>query len=118
MKKIETSKKLLWISGSVYTLTIIIGIIFVYKEIDTSFFMYAIPSAGSVYGATVAFYLNKAKMENLFKGREAFLRYKMELDKDNSSEVKDEVKEIDDELKQAIGNEVQTVLDEKFDVNQ
>ena len=33
MKKIETSKKLLWISGSVYTLTILIGIIFVYKAI-------------------------------------------------------------------------------------
>ena len=76
----ETSKKALWVTCLLFTSILIFGLIFTYMgDKDTTFFIYAIPSTGAVFGATVTFYLNKAKMENVFKGKIAFLEYKLEL---------------------------------------
>ena len=78
-KNIETSKKLLQQTRAIFIGTLICAVIFSALGYDLSIFIYAIPAAGAVYGAAIGFYLNKAKMENIFKGRVDFLKVKLEL---------------------------------------
>ena len=42
-------------------------------------FIYAIPASAGCYIAAICFYLNKAKMENIFKGKVEFLKLKLDL---------------------------------------
>ena len=120
LKQVETSKKILWMTYTLFLGTLLAGIMCVQKDKDTSLFMYAIPSTGGVFAATVAFYLNKAKMENIFKGKEEFLRYKIDLLKDCSTILKSDVEEdlnnMDNVLEDCINTETQEVLSEKFNV--
>lgn len=119
-KRIETSKKILWMSYVIFFITLIVGFICVFKNKDTSLFVYAIPSTGGVFGATVTFYLNKAKMENIFKGKEEFLKYKIELLKDCpdsfKSEIENELSDVDNVLENCINMETQEVVSEKFNI--
>lgn len=120
LKKKETSKKLLIATGILFAATLALGIMCVFKEKDTSLFMYAIPSTGGVFGATVVFYLNKAKMENIFKGREDFLKYKLDLLKEQPaelhSEVEKDITEVDDILANVINSETQEIVNEKINI--
>lgn len=78
-KNIETSKRLLQQTRAIFIGTLICAVIFSALSYDLSIFIYAIPATGAVYGAAIGFYLNKAKMENIFKGRIDFLKVKLEL---------------------------------------
>lgn len=118
----ETSKKALWITCLLFTSILIFGLIFTYMgDKDTTFFIYAIPSTGAVFGATVTFYLNKAKMENVFKGKIAFLEYKLELLKEQPPELHDiintEIDGIDNTLSQSIDSTLQEAVDKTIDVS-
>lgn len=116
----ETSKKLLLATGLLFTAVLIVGIVFSFIGKDTSIFMYAIPSAGGVFGATVAFYLNKAKMENIFKGREEFLKHKLDLLEKHSPELRSEIEKeldnLDGILDNTINSETQEIVNEKINI--
>lgn len=120
LKTRETSKKLLIVTGLIFSAVLTVGIIAAFMGKDTSIFMYAIPSAGGVFGATVAFYLNKAKMENIFKGREDFLKHKLDLLEKHSPELRSEIeKELDDLdsiLNNTVNSETQEIVNEKINI--
>lgn len=119
-KRAETSKKILWITCLLFLMTLIAGIICTFQGRDISFFMYSIPSTGGVFAATVSFYLNKAKMENIFRGKEEFLKYKIEMIKNCPEPFKNEVEveltNMDNTLDNCINVETQEILGEKFNV--
>lgn len=114
----ETSKKLLIITCLLFMATLVMGVLCVFLEKDTSLFMYSIPSTSAVFGATVIFYLNKAKMENIFKGREEFLKYKLDLLKDQPlelhAEIEKDIAELDDMLSCAINSQTQEIINERI----
>lgn len=120
-KKVETSKKALWLTCTLFAITLISGLVFTYLEKDLTFFMYAIPSTGGVFGATIVFYLNKAKMENVFKGKISFLEYKMELLKEQPDEIhgviNEEIDSIDNMLSQSIDSTMQEAVQENIDIS-
>lgn len=114
----ETSKKLLIVTCLLFTVTLITGMFCTILGKDTSLFMYAIPSTGTVFGATVVFYLNKAKMENIFKGREEFLKYKLDLLRNQPPELRNEIEKelmsLEDMLDCAINSETQEIITERI----
>lgn len=120
-RKMETSKKALWLTASLFTLTIVIGVIFTYLDKDTTLFTIAIPATGAVFGATVTFYLNKAKMENVFKGKISFLEYRLKLLSSQPEELHDVIDEeltvIDDTLSQSINNTMEEAVTEQITVS-
>ena len=76
-KKMEYSKKIVFFTGILFISTIIAAIYFSYESRDTSVFAYILPCTGGTFGASIIFYLNKAKMENVCKGKIEFFKFKM-----------------------------------------
>ena len=81
-KKMETSKKLAWLSGICFIITLIYAmVIFAYstmadKACDFTMLVTLITTTGAVFGTTVAFYYNKSKNENAIKLKRSFLKIK------------------------------------------
>ena len=73
-KRFTTSKKILWASMLLFIVTVAIAIKFSYEGRDTSVFMYILPLTGGIAGATIVFYMNKSKMENIFRFKISFFR--------------------------------------------
>lgn len=67
MKKIEFSKWILIIAGSLNIIVIVFSCIMVAITQDLSPLMYLIPSLSAEVATGTAFYYNKAKMENKLK---------------------------------------------------
>ena len=116
--KIETSKKLLISTMILFGSQLIISNLFTWFNKDTSIFMYTIPSTAGVLGANIVFYLNKAKTENLFKGKINYLKIKMDLMKtypDQFPEINQELQIIED----SSDNKIQTDINESVqtDIN-
>lgn len=86
---------------------------------DTSLFAYSIPITGGVLGATVVFYLNKAKVENVCKGKIRFLEYKLEkLDEhpDMQEVIEDELTGIEEALNEKIDSEIAAAVSESVEL--
>lgn len=114
-----TSKKILWASLLIFTITVVIAIVFSYKGIDTSIFMYILPITGGIAGATIVFYMNKSKMENIFKFKISFLEYKMELiDKnpDKASIIEEEMSSIEEALDSKVDTTMQEAVSEDINI--
>jgi hypothetical protein len=75
-KKKEFSKKLCKFSLAIFTIVTVLGILLCFSERATDFFAYAIPSTGALAAASIAFYFNKAKAENLSK----YLKFELTAD--------------------------------------
>ena len=75
-ERMTTSKKILWATYLLFTSQVFCALHFAYNAIDTSVFVYTIPSTAGLAGATTVFYLNKSKMENIFKFKISFLKFK------------------------------------------
>ena len=88
MKSIQTSKKLAWFSGACFALAILYSIIiFTYcsiqdKVCDFTMLITLNTVTGTVFGTIVAFYLNKARFENVIKLQCASLKSKYLILKD------------------------------------
>lgn len=67
MKKKEFSKLIIITNFIIFALVLITGCVLAWNGRDTSLFCYAIPSTGSVVGASVIFYYRKAQVENAVK---------------------------------------------------
>ena len=107
MSKKEFSKEILHQTMLIFISQLIAALIFSWSGKDTSIFMYTIPSTAGIFGASIIFYLNKAKIENVFKGKIDFLKLKMDM-LQNSPEGQHE--QIESEL-----SKIDECLDGKID---
>ena len=88
MKKIETSKKLAYLSGICFVVTLLYSIgIFTYSVVcdklcDFTMLITLITVTGAAFGTTTAFYYSKAKFENIIKLQKSTLKTKYLILKD------------------------------------
>lgn len=68
-KNKEYSKKICTFSLVLFTLTWAIALFLAFLGVSTDIFIYLIPSVSAIAAASVGFYYNKAKVENLSKQR-------------------------------------------------
>lgn len=112
--KFTTSKKIMWASVILFILTVIVAIVFSYEGRDTSVFVYILPLTGGISGTTIAFYMNKSKIENIFKFKIAFLEYKLDLLNEHPTQtevIEEEVSTIEN----ALNNKVDSTMNEAVD---
>lgn len=117
--KFTTSKKILWLSTILFIILVALAIWFSYLGIDTSVFAYILPISGGIAGATIAFYMNKSKMENIFKFKISFLEYKIDLiDKhpDKANIIDKEVSDIDSALDESVDTTLQEAVNEEINI--
>lgn len=98
--KLEFSKKILNETRVIFASQLLCGFYCILKGLDTSFFIYSIPVSGGVYGAAICFYLNKAKIENIWKGKIGYLKLKinlkLHLSEDQWNEVENELSTLEE----------------------
>lgn len=121
-KNIETSKRLLIQTRAIFICTLIIAIIFSWIGKPLDIFIYAIPASAGCYVAAICFYLNKAKMENIFKGKVEFLKLKLDLMAqypDQGEVINQEIEEIENALDEGINSKLDEAIntDVKGEVN-
>ena len=82
MRKMETSKKLAWLSGVCFIVALVYSIgIFTYSVLndiscDFSMLITLITVTGATFGVTCSMYYNKARFENTIKIKQGFLHEK------------------------------------------
>lgn len=82
MRKIETSKKIILVSGIMFTLSVVYTMIscsvslILNVYIDWTSIVALLTSTGGAFGTACGFYYTKAKSENSYKLRMAFLKEK------------------------------------------
>lgn len=120
-RETEFSKRLLVQTRYIFIASLIAAGVFAWQGRDTSIFMYIIPSTGGAYGAAIVFYLNKAKMENIFKGKIAFLETKLNLlqkyPSEQHTEIENEFSTIDASLDSKIDNTMNEAVQEQININ-
>lgn len=118
-REITTSKLILWATYILFASQIILAIVCTIKEIDTTVFVYTIPATATLTGATTVFYMNKSKMENVFRFKISFLEYKLDLlDKHPCKEdiVESEMSSIEDALDSKIDSTMREAVDEEINI--
>ena len=118
-KGFTTSKKILWATYILFASQIITAAVFAYKSLDTSIFVYSIPSTAGLAGATTVFYLNKSKMENVFKFKISFLEYKIKMINkypNNCEDIENELSSIEDSLNAKIDGTMSEAVDEDITI--
>lgn len=119
MKKVEYSKKIVLWTGIIFLSQLILACIFSWYATDTSIFAYTIPTSGGIFGASVGFYLNKAKIENVCKGKIKFFEYKMAyLDKhpEHKDAIEQDLYIIDSALTSKIDSAVEQSIAEDINI--
>lgn len=87
-KKLETSKKLAWLSGMCFVVALLYGIgIFTYSVVydklcDFTMLITMITVTGAAFGVTCTMYYNKARYENIVKLQKSTLKTKYLILKD------------------------------------
>ena len=119
-KRMETSKKIILVSGIFFAVAVIYTIIscsiaMIYSSyVDWTSIVTLLTVAGGAFGTACGFYFNKAKSENNYKLRMAFLREKYAILKEMgklSAEERPEMGKIANEVREAIENEINTNYD-------
>lgn len=116
-KKQEFSKRILHQTMLIFVSQLIAALVFGWFAKDTSIFMYTIPSTAGIFGAAIIFYLNKAKIENVFKGKVDFLKLKLEMMKDCPVEHKEEIESELSEIDESLNSKIKTTMDEAVQEN-
>lgn len=115
----ETSKLLLLSTGILFGTQVVCAPIFSVIGVDTTVFQYTIPASGGAFGVVSAFYLNKAKMENIFKGKYHYLRmmasFKCKVPQEVFDQIERELKPIDDAYNTKVNTEMTQAVDEAFE---
>lgn len=106
------SKKIVFWTGLLFASQIVMAnaASLLYK--DTSIYVYTIPSTAAIFGASIIFYLNKAKMENLLKIKIAFTKFKLAISKLISPEAMAEVENEFMSLEQAVDMKIDNTISE------
>ena len=118
-KQKEFSKKILFWISSIFILNLVCSLLFSWCGKDTSVFIYSIPTTGGILGSAVVFYLNKAKAENLCKGKIQFFRFKMKyLEKhpDKAEEIESELSIINSALTNKIDSAIEEAISEEIKI--
>lgn len=89
--KIEFSKKICVFTFVIFSFTILIGFLFSCLELNCDLFSYIIPSVSALATASVGFYYNKAKAENLSKQKLRNILIKISLEGKISPEEYDKI---------------------------
>lgn len=116
---LTTSKKILWFSVILFAVTVAIAIQFSYVGLDTTVFMYVLPLTGGIAGATIVFYLNKSKIENIFKFKISFLEYKLKLLKKNpdlSNVIEQEMSSMENALDSKVDSTMHEAVNEDINI--
>lgn len=120
MSKKEFSKKILHQTMLIFISQLGAALVFAWNGKDTSIFMYTIPSTAGIFGAAIIFYLNKAKIENVFKGKIDFLKLKMEMLHDSPIEqhehIESELSKIDECLDSKIDSTMNEAVQEEITI--
>lgn len=125
--RIEFSKIIVIITGLLFILVLLDVRAATKEGLDVSgYAMQEILTTGGIFGASIIFYLNKSKIENLSKGkiRYALLKLRLELrlkglvPEENYQSVIDELNELDvmldSKLDGALEEAIQKEVDENF----
>ena len=118
-KSFTTTKQVLWVTVLVFVITVALAIWFSYEGRDTSVFMYVLPLTGGIAGATIVFYLNKSKMENIFRFKISFLEYKIKMAKENPKEIcliDKEISSVEDALDSKVDMTMQEAVNEDINI--
>jgi len=108
----EFSKYIVIITGLIFILTLLDIRGMVLEGIDTSVFAtQQIVTTGGIFGASIIFYLNKSKIENLSKGKIRFLLLKLRLE----LKLKDKIPDEAYECVLAEINKISDMMDSKLD---
>ena len=106
------SKVIVILTGLLFILTLLDIRNAVRAEIDVSgYATQQILTTGGIFGASIIFYLNKSKIENLSKGKIRFLLLKLRLE----LKLKDKIPEESYQIILEEINEIDTMLDNKLD---
>ena len=111
MKKIETSKKLAYLSGICFVVALVYSIgIFTYSVMndvpcDFSMLITLITVTGAAFGVTCSMYYNKSRFENVIKIQQSYLREKYTILKETGAldhnraveEIEEEFTEIEED---------------------
>jgi len=111
-RKAEFSKKLVIVTGALFILSLFLVRADMREGYDiSSYATQIILTTGGIFGASIVFYLNKAKIENLSKGKIRFmlLRLRLEL------RLKDQIPEEAYNLMLEEINTIDRMLDTKLD---
>jgi len=108
----EFSKKIVIITGLLFVLSLIDIRMNVRAGVDVSgYATQQILTTGGIFGASIIFYLNKSKIENLSKGKVRFLLLKLRLE----LRLKDKIPEESYQLLLTEINRIENMMDSKLD---
>ena len=108
----EFSKKIVIITGVLFVLSLIDIRMNVRAGIDVSgYATQQILTTGGIFGASIIFYLNKSKIENLSKGKVRFLLLKLRLE----LKLKDKIPEESYQILLTEINRIENMMDSKLD---
>ena len=124
-KRMETSKKIILVSGIFFAVAVIYTIIscsiaMIYSSyVDCTSIVTLLTVAGGAFGTACGFYFNKAKSENNYKLRMAFLREKYAILKEigvlDTQRAKLEIENEIDTIDNRMIEEEQQILNDGFD---
>lgn len=108
----EFSKKIVIITGLLFILSLIDIRFAVRAGLDVSgYATQQILTTGGIFGASIIFYLNKSKIENLSKGKVRFLLLKLRLE----LKLKDKIPEESYQILLTEINRIENMMDSKLD---
>lgn len=118
-KRVTTSKLILWATYLLFASQVFIAVLCTLKAYDTSVFMYTIPATAGLAGATTVFYMNKSKMENVFRFKISFLEYKLDLiDKhpDKAEIIDKDLSSVEEALDTKVDNTMTEAINEDIEI--
>ena len=115
MKKGSYSKKICTYSLVTFSLVILTSIVLSIFELGNEIFAYLIPSVGVVAAASVVFYYNKAKTENLSKQRLRNVLLKLVLEEKLTPEDYEEILVEIENIDAAIDGKLFSMLEQSIE---
>lgn len=118
-KKFTTSKQILWATYLLFVSQIVFAMYSVLQALDTSICSYTIPATAGLAGATTMFYMNKAKMENVFRFKISFLKFRLSLTQKNPEKaeiIDQELSSVEQALDTKIDNTMQEAVNEDISI--
>lgn len=120
-KTAEYSKKILLWTMIIFCINLFCSLLFSWYGKDTSIFIYSIPTTGGIFGSAIVFYLNKAKLENVCKGKIQFFKFKMkwlEQHPEQTEVIDEELASIDSALTNKVNSEIEQAVSEEITIQE
>lgn len=124
MKKIETSKIILFIAGLIFIVALIsIPILQIKFNIDVaSYSTQYICSTGAIFGCAIASYYNKAKLENGFKIKQSMIEWEYNFKRENglltqlNDEISNQVDSVTNIVDESVNSQISEAINEDVNV--